>query len=219
MGRHVAVLLVVLSVLAASCGDDGEVATPAPTVLDDSGEPVVDEFGCAVVEQPAPTLLPVGELIAYENEGAGHEGCPETLFSHSPPTSGNHFGFWQNCGFYTAPIRDYAAVHSLEHGVVWIAYQPDLTADEVGAIEARMEGETHLLAAPYPGLENPIVLSAWTRQLAVDRWSDPLVEEFLGDFTGRLSTTAPEAGASCDGALGAAPDQPLLNYEAILASL
>ena len=82
-----------------------------------------------------------------------------------------------------------------------------------------MAGDTHLLAAPYPGLQNPIVLSAWTRQLAVDRWADPTVQQFLDDFTGRRSTTAPEAGASCTGALGAAPDRPLLNYETILERL
>lgn len=219
MGRHVAVLVAVLSI-AAACGDDGGGdATPAPTVVDASGEPVVDEFGCAVIEQPAPTLLEVGIVLERADEGTGHETCPETLYSHAPPTSGNHFGAWQNCGFYTEPVLDYAAVHSLEHGAVWIAYQPDLTADEVAAIEAAVTDQSHMLAAPYPGLQNPIVLSAWTRQLAVDRWADPLVQEFLDDYTGRRSPTAPEAGVSCDGALGAAPDQPLLNYETILGSL
>lgn len=219
MGRHVAVLLAIVAVFAAACGGDSEPADPAPTVVDGNGDPVVDEFGCAVVEQPAPVLLEVGVVVEFESEGAGHEGCPETLYSHAPPTSGNHFGAWQNCGFYTEPVLDHAAVHSLEHGVVWIAYQPDLTADEVAAIEAAVAGDTHLLAAPYPGLQNPIVLSAWTRQLAVDRWADPTVQQFLDDFTGGRSTTAPEAGASCTGALGAAPDRPLLNYESILERL
>lgn len=218
MARLVAVPALVLALLAAACGDDGGDATPAPTVVDESGQPVVDEFGCAVLEQPAPTRLEVGVVLEYPDEGAGHEGCPESLFTHAPPTSGNHFGAWQNCGFYTEPVRDAPAVHSLEHGAVWIAYQPDLPADEVAAIEARMDGETHLLAAPYPGLQNPIVLSAWTRQLAVDRWADPLVEEFLGRFTGRLSTTAPEAGVSCEGAVGVAPDRPDANFAEILAN-
>lgn len=220
MGRHAAVLLIVGALGAVACGDGGGGgATPAPTVRDDAGEPVLDEFGCAVVEQPTPSPLEVGVVIEHPDAGASHENCPETLYAHAPPTSGNHFPAWQNCGFYTVPILDHVAVHSLEHGAVWIAYQPDLAADEVAAIEAAVAGETHLLAAPYPGLQNPIVLSAWTRQLAVDRWADPTVQTFLDEFTGRRSATAPEAGASCDGAIGAAPDQPLLAYEEFLASL
>ena len=37
----------------------------------------------------------------------------------------------------------------------------------------------------YYGGELWLVLTAWLRQLAVDEWSDPAVEEFLDDFTGR----------------------------------
>ena len=33
---------------------------------------------------------------------------------------GEHNPVWQNCGFYNKPVRDESAVHSLEHGAVWI---------------------------------------------------------------------------------------------------
>lgn len=212
MGRHAAVLLLVLSLIAASCGDDSDTST-SEDVPDPDVE--LDEVGCPIVDAPLPALLEVGVVFEHPDNGNGHEAC-SSGYDISPPTSGDHFDAWQNCGFYTTPVRDYGAVHALEHGAVWIAYQPDLTPDEVGAIEAAVEGETHLLAAPYPGLRNPIVLSAWTRQLAVDRWADPLVEEFLGNFVGRLSTTAPEAGVQCTGGFGIAPDQPDDNYASIL---
>jgi len=168
-----------------------------------------------VIESPAPVLLDVGVVFEHENNGRDHEAC-SSGYETAVPTSGTHFGVWQNCGFYTTPIRDSGAVHALEHGAVWIAYDPNLTSDEVRAIEAAVEGETHLIAAPYPGLQNPIVLSAWTRQLAVDRWGDPLVDEFLGGYVGRLSTTAPEAGARCSEGFGNAPDDPDAGYAAAL---
>ena len=85
----------------------------------------------------------------------------------------------------------------------------------MAAIEARTAGEEHILAAPYPGLANPIVMTAWTRQLALDRVDDPLFEEFIDTHLARRSPTAPEAGASCGGAIGVAPDDPDAGFEAI----
>lgn len=203
---------------AAACGGGDDSADSLTTTGSLATGVEVDEFGCAPVEAPAPELLAVGEVFEHDNDGNDHAACPPA-FVRSPPTSGAHFDAWQNCGFYTEPIRDETAVHALEHGAVWIAYQSDLPADELAAIEAAVANDPHLLAAPYPGLENPLVLSAWTRQLAVDRWSDPTVAEFLGTYVARLSPTAPEAGASCGGAVGQAPDQPDANLSAIYSDI
>jgi hypothetical protein len=31
---------------------------------------------------------------------------------------------WQNCGFHSDPVRNETAVHSMEHGAVWVSYRP-----------------------------------------------------------------------------------------------
>jgi hypothetical protein len=218
MGRHAAVLLAIFSLVAAACGTGDEEEEGAPAVVDGPVDGPVDEFGCPVVELPAPVELEVGVVQELPDNGNGHEAC-SSGYDRSPPTSGDHFDAWQNCDFYTEPVRIAGAVHALEHGAVWIAYQPDLSTDDLAAIEAAVAGETHLLAAPYPGLANPIVLSAWTRQVAVDSWSDPAVAAFLGGFVGRLSTTAPEAGVRCDGGFGVAPDQPDAGFAEIFEAV
>jgi hypothetical protein len=45
-------------------------------------------------------------------------------YPQSPPVGGPHNPIWQNCGFYSKPVRDEYAVHSMEHGAVWITYSP-----------------------------------------------------------------------------------------------
>ena len=180
----------------------------------------LDAFGCPIFEAPPPQLLEVGLLIVHDDFGSDHDGgCDRGPFDHSPPTSGPHFDAWQNCGFYSDPILDSVAVHSLEHGAVWIAYQSTLDTDDIESIKEAASEDSHLLASPYPDLKNPIVLSAWTRQVAVDAWDDPLVNEFLTVYRAGSSPTAPEAGASCSGAVGSPPDAPLFNYGRILAAL
>jgi Protein of unknown function (DUF3105) len=209
--RGPGVLLSVV-VLAAACGgDDSSVAQDSDAT--GSGDTEQVDF-CPGVEHSPPEVLPTGQVIELVNDGADHVVCP--TYEHSPPASGSHFPAWQNCGVYSVPIQDQIAVHSLEHGAVWVTYQPDLDPGVVEEIGERLGRESHALGSPYPGLANPIVLTAWTRQLAVDDWSDPAVEEFLGTFVGGPSPVAAEAGASCDGAIGSAPTQPNADYENIL---
>ena len=154
-----------------------------------------------------PAELEVGVILELEDFGATHVLC-EVAYEMRPPASGDHFPTWQNCGFYTEPVRDETAVHSLEHGAIWIAYAPAVDAATRDSIAAAVDLDDHVLAAPYPGLKHPIVLTAWQRQLAVMSMDDLAVTEFFNRQLGRVSETAPEAGVSCANAIGVAPEDP-----------
>lgn len=117
-----------------------------------------------------------------------------------PPAGGDHDAVWQNCGVYTEPVRNENAVHSLEHGAVWITYSPDLGTDQVEALTARAEGEDYVLVSPYDGLDSPIALSAWGLQLQVKDAEDPRVDAFLTKYLQGEQT--PEPGAPCFGGAG-----------------
>lgn len=202
MGRPLLFLLTVtVALIATGCG-----LVPADEELAGS------DGDCAAVTRPAPVELETNVILEVESDGTTHVLC-EVEYATSPPTSGSHFPTWQNCGFYTEPIRDETAVHSLEHGAIWIAYDPDLDPARVDEIAAIVELDGHFLASPYPGLQNPIVVSAWQRQLALDRIGEDAFAEFMDRQLGRVSETAPEAGASCEGAVGAAPADPDANYD------
>lgn len=118
-------------------------------------------------------------------------------YPQSPPVGGPHDSTWQNCGVYDAPLRDENAVHSLEHGAVWITYRPDLPLDQVDKLRAKVLTGSYVLVSPYPALTEPIALSAWGRQLKVQKADDPRVDGFLRAYVQGPQT--PEPGAPCTG--------------------
>ncbi|HEV2069053.1 MAG TPA: DUF3105 domain-containing protein [Acidimicrobiales bacterium] len=121
-------------------------------------------------------------------------------YSQTPPVGGDHDPAWQNCGVYREPVREENAVHSLEHGAVWITYGPDLEDEAIQALEERARGETHVLVTPFEELGDRVVLSAWGRQLRVDSADDERIDAFISAF--QQGPQSPEAGASCSGAIG-----------------
>ncbi|WP_430868403.1 DUF3105 domain-containing protein [Demequina aurantiaca] len=117
-----------------------------------------------------------------------------------PPTGGEHDPVVQNCGVYTAPVATAKAVHSLEHGAVWITYQPGLDDKQIGALTKLAENRDYTLLSPMDSLGSPVVLTAWGTQLEVDDASDPRVEPFLVKYLQGEQT--PEPGAPCTGGFG-----------------
>lgn len=118
-------------------------------------------------------------------------------YPQTPPVAGDHSLIWQNCGFYEAPIEDELAVHSMEHGAVWITYQPDLSREELGGLRELAGGQTYVLASPFPDLPVPVVASAWGKQLRLDQADDPRLEQFVNAF--REGPQAPESGPCTEG--------------------
>jgi Protein of unknown function (DUF3105) len=117
-----------------------------------------------------------------------------------PPVGGDHDAVPQNCGVYGAPVGTWHAVHSLEHGAVWVTYAPAIAADEVAKLSAAARNHDHVLVSPFPNLASPIVLTAWGLQLRLDSASDPRVETFIKKYENGPQT--PEPGAPCSGGVG-----------------
>ena len=121
-----------------------------------------------------------------------------------PPAGGPHNTVPQTCAVYAAPIRTENAVHSLEHGAVWITYQPDLPADQVEKLKKLADGDDHMLMSPYPGLPAPIVLTAWNHQVQLQAFDETTVKRFMRAYKFKKGVT-PEYPASCAGTDALAP--------------
>ena len=143
---------------------------------------------------------PPGEVETYDVGPANQHTQADVDYEQSPPVGGEHNAVWQNCGYYAEPVRDENAVHSLEHGAVWITYSPDLPQDEVERLRDIAQNQTYILVSPYEGLPSPVVASAWGKQLGLESAGDSDLERFIGAF--RQGPQTPEPGAVCTGGIG-----------------
>ncbi|SNS04011.1 Protein of unknown function [Geodermatophilus pulveris] len=130
--------------------------------------------------------------------GQEHVTTPVT-YEQSPPVGGPHDGEWADCTgtVYDVPIRQENAVHSLEHGAVWVTYDPAVVQGDALATLTDLAGESGRMVSPNPGQDSPISLQSWNHQLEVDSADDPRITQFA-DFLTYNQEFYPEPGASCE---------------------
>ncbi len=140
-----------------------------------------------------------GSLVTYPSLARDHVTGPVT-YQQTPPAGGPHASVWQNCGIYTNPVANENAVHSLEHGAIWITYQPDLPANQVTDLRADVTGQPYGLLSPYPGLPAPVVATVWGVQLKLQSATDPQLKTFIAKYAD--ASKAPEPRGECTGGIG-----------------
>ena len=143
---------------------------------------------------------PPGVVKTYDVGPAAQHTEGDVDYAQTPPVGGEHNPVWQNCGFYDEPVTDENAVHSLEHGAVWITYSPDLPQDQVDKLRDLAHSQTHILVSPYPDLPSPVVATAWGKQLRLQSADDPSLGRFVRAF--RQGPQTPEPGAVCTNGIG-----------------
>ena len=180
--------------------------------------------------QPAALVVPntsgISGVVAYDtagwptaskngpaNQALGHNHVTGAVtYSVTPPVGGNHNPTPLTCGVYTKPVPNEYAVHDLEHGAIWISYQPSLPQSEVSQLKSFVERQSVLTPAqgqgsrymdltPYSGLPTPIVVSSWGFQLRLTSPTDPRLQQFVDKFRASKQYT-PEYGGECTGGAG-----------------
>ena len=140
------------------------------------------------------------EEVAVPAPANQHDNAFQYEESALPPMGGTHATSWLNCGIYDTEVPPENAVHSMEHGAVWITYDPDqVTASEIETLKDSVRGKGDTILSQYSGQSSPIVLTTWDLQLQVDSVSDERIDDFINQYRG---TRGPEAGASCSGGVG-----------------
>lgn len=150
---------------------------------DKNKDPSKDIEGVVVTKYKPSHALP-GQRVAYDK---------------APPYGGKHDPYWADCSgtVYTEAVRNENMVHALEHGAVWVAYDPArVSGGALRALAAKVEGQPYLMLSPYPELDVPVSVQSWGHQLKLPRPDDPRVDQFIAALRANPYTT-PESGAPC----------------------
>lgn len=137
-----------------------------------------------------------------------HNSDDRILYEQIPPTGGWHrpAGAWQNCGFYSDYIENERGVHSLEHGAVWITYDPNLPQEEIDILREKAESSSKVLVSPYPGMDASVIASVWGKQIKLDGADDSRLDPFISQYVNNPGNT-PEVGGICWSGISATTDQ------------
>jgi len=153
-------------------------------------------FTFANPDQTRPAEMPTGPDYSksMRNEGADHvaEGTKVT-YQSNPPTSGSH---WQDPlldGIYEKEKPEEAIVHSLEHGRIWISYQPSLPQSVIDQLKSVASEQKRVILTPRARNEAPIALAAWRRldTFSLDE-NGNVDEQRIFDFIERYRDKGPE---------------------------
>jgi len=164
--------------------DNPDPSTKIPGIYVGASTPATADTPANYVDYKAAVHITADQRVAY---------------NRYPPVGGPHDGTWANCNgiVYATGVRSENMVHTLEHGAVWITYNPDtIAAGDLDVLTSLVKGQPYMTLSPYPGLDAPISLQAWAHQLKVDSASDERVQQFITALR-QNRWVYPEAGATC----------------------
>ncbi|KUO04175.1 DUF3105 domain-containing protein [Streptomyces caeruleatus] len=159
--------------------------------------------GAAAVDSSSPGKFVTGKdgVRTWEGKLGRTHVAKSVKYSSEPPVGGDHNQVWMNCNgdVYTKELKNEHAVHSLEHGAVWVTYTSKASKSDVEALAAKVKQTPYTLMSPDEKQQDPIMLTAWGHQRTVTGAADPNVAKFFETYVQGKQT--PEPGAPCTGGL------------------
>ncbi|MFE3546058.1 DUF3105 domain-containing protein [Nocardia sp. NPDC059177] len=146
-----------------------------------------------------PSLQISGVVTAEFPPGKHVTSTQRVAYPAIPPLGGPHDARWAACDgvVYDQPVRTENLVHSLEHGAVWIAYDPaQVSTEDQETLRAKVIDKQYTVMSPIPGMAEAISLQSWGHQLKLDSAGDERIDQFIVSLRENPYTT-PEVGATC----------------------
>jgi hypothetical protein len=106
---------------------------------------------------------------------------PPTYGPHHASTTAPHFAPLQPTGVYTTEQEDEDAVHNLEHGHVWISYDPSLIGTNLPALEELVRSfgtSVGVVLTPRARNDTMIALASWAHLLTMTTFDPIAIRNF-----------------------------------------
>lgn len=168
---------------------------------------LVGVVGFYLVKQASETSM---AAVARTTFSGGEHVAAAVTYKESPPMGGPHNNFWQQCAVYDKPIHPEHAVHSMEHGAVWVTYREGLPQAQVEQLQKTVSGigqQDFMLVSPVKGLSAPVVATTWGNQLKLTGVDDPRLPKFITTYQKGPDTPEPEATCGGQYAITTTADQ------------
>lgn len=111
-------------------------------------------------------------------------------YNSNPPTSGDHYAVPAPAQFYDKELTDEQLVHNLEHGHVWIAYKPELSAEIIKVLKSF--AGNNIIITPRDANDFDIALVAWGRLDKFNATNGHIDTQRIKDFIIRYQNQGPE---------------------------
>ncbi len=172
--------------------------TPSAGTVPNNGGTVVGGATAPVPVVSNPTNQTGGPTIQVQSsnlpgtpvpeEGKDHVPASQAItYKSYPPSSGTHYDATAEYGFSDKEIEEGKLVHSLEHGAIVLYYKPDLPADVLDSLRQAYtklplskHGKVKLVITPYPKLQSPMLIAAWTRIEPLTAFNFERIQAFYG---------------------------------------
>jgi hypothetical protein len=129
-----------------------------------------------------PEDLP-GQAIEVMNAIHIEQGLTDhPAYNSNPPTSGWHWPQPAEWGAYGQVMPDEQIIHNLEHGGIWISYQPDLSASEVEQLNDFAKRYRKVIVSPRPADETKVALAAWGHLQNIEGYDEGAILKFIRAF-------------------------------------
>ncbi|OGY29895.1 MAG: hypothetical protein A3F35_00450 [Candidatus Woykebacteria bacterium RIFCSPHIGHO2_12_FULL_45_10] len=148
----------------------------------------------------APSVKELGQQVCFKDDCVHdhiERGTPHAPYNTNPPSNGPHYPTTAGCKIYSDEVVDEAAIHSLEHGAVWITYKDKNDNQLKTSLEALVKelGASKILLSPRAKNDSKIALASWGRVLKLESFDKQKTTDYVKLY--RNGTSAREPLATC----------------------
>lgn len=134
-------------------------------------------------EQKMQSVSLEGKVEEFPIEGRDHvQAGTDVDYQTNPPTSGAHLAQAKEWGTFDQEIDDKAAVHSMEHGGIWISYKEVSGEEKTILEEIGKQNSQSTLVSPRSGNESKIVVTSWGKMMKLEIADKALIQKYIDTY-------------------------------------